>query len=72
MSWSSGPGRWDLARRSIKPGAMAGSIALVAAVLLAVVATHVEAQAPNEAWRTLETEHFRVTFPEGPPVHKPV
>lgn len=23
-----------------------------------------QAQAPDEAWRTLETEHFRVTFPE--------
>ena len=25
----------------------------------------VRAQAPDEAWRTLDTEHFRITFPEG-------
>jgi Tol biopolymer transport system component len=30
---------------------------------LAAVATPGAAQAPNEDWRTLETEHFRVTFP---------
>lgn len=33
--------------------------------LLCVLAIHpAEAQAPDEAWRTIQTEHFRVTFPE--------
>ena len=35
-----------------------------ALVLLAVSAAPVSAQVPpDESWRTLETEHFRVTFP---------
>ena len=33
------------------------------ALCLAAAATAASAQAPDEAWRTLETEHFRVTFP---------
>ncbi len=33
--------------------------------LFAGVAAPAEAQAPDEAWRTLTTDHFRVTFPEG-------
>jgi hypothetical protein len=32
--------------------------------LAAAVPTAAGAQAPNEAWRTITTEHFRVTFPE--------
>lgn len=32
---------------------------------LAVVPLGAAAQAPHENWRTLQTEHFRVTFPKG-------
>ncbi|MBW3535521.1 MAG: BamA/TamA family outer membrane protein [Gemmatimonadetes bacterium] len=42
-------------------------IALLVAVLLALTAPpHAAGQVPpDEAWRTLETRHFRVTFPSG-------
>jgi len=36
---------------------------LVGALLLAATPGPGVSQAPDEAWRTLETEHFRVTFP---------
>lgn len=39
-------------------------IPVLGLALVAGVYTPVGAQAPNEAWRTLTTEHFRVTFPE--------
>lgn len=42
---------------------LAASVLAVAA--LAFGAGGLRAQAPDEAWRTLETEHFRVTFPKG-------
>ncbi|MCG6987489.1 MAG: hypothetical protein LJF06_04845 [Gemmatimonadetes bacterium] len=48
-----GLGRWSLL----------GCVLALAAVLL--TATGVRAQAPDEAWRTLTTQHFRVTFPKG-------
>lgn len=35
-----------------------------AAAATAIASAPLEAQAPDEAWRTLSTEHFRVTFPE--------
>jgi hypothetical protein len=34
------------------------------AVTTAVLASAAGAQAPDDAWRTITTEHFRVTFPE--------
>ena len=37
---------------------------LVAGALAVAGPRALSAQAPDEAWRTLETEHFRVTFPE--------
>ncbi len=36
---------------------------LVAGALAVAGPRALSAQAPDEAWRTLETEHFRVTFP---------
>lgn len=39
----------------------AASLALVAAV---VVAAPARAQAPDEDWRTIPTEHFRINYPE--------
>lgn len=43
-------------------GRRAGRLSATVAAL-AVLAVDAGAQAPDEAWRTLETEHFRVTFP---------
>ena len=37
---------------------------LIVCSLCALKIRPVEAQAPDEAWRSIETEHFRVTFPE--------
>jgi hypothetical protein len=37
----------------------------LALVALACTGGRISAQAPDEDWRTLETEHFRVTFPRG-------
>jgi Tol biopolymer transport system component len=37
----------------------------VAAVLLVAVSRPVAGQAPDDVWRTITTEHFRVTFSEG-------
>jgi Tol biopolymer transport system component len=47
-------------RRRIKQGS--GLLALSVLALLAA-AGGIRAQAPDEDWRTLPTEHFRVTFP---------
>ena len=38
--------------------------ALIVCSLCALKIHPVQAQAPDEAWRSIETEHFRVTFPE--------
>ena len=40
-----------------------GAVAIGAAVAVSIPTT-VTAQAPDEPWRTLATEHFRITFPE--------
>jgi Tol biopolymer transport system component len=40
-----------------------GCVLALATVFLA--ASGARAQAPDEAWRTLTTEHFRITFPES-------
>ena len=37
---------------------------LLVSLALAVVGAPVGAQAPDEAWRTIRTEHFRITFPD--------
>lgn len=53
---------WRLVATTRVPG-----IVLAAAATLSIglpLATPLSAQAPDEAWRTLTTEHFRVTFPE--------
>ncbi len=42
----------------------AGVAACVALALSAGGGSSLEAQAPDENWRTIETEHFRVTFPD--------
>jgi hypothetical protein len=46
---------------------LAGTVAVLGLTLLAVLfcAPGLGAQAPDEAWRTLDTKHFRVTFPQG-------
>ncbi|MDH3272643.1 MAG: hypothetical protein OEN56_15000 [Gemmatimonadota bacterium] len=64
MSSGRGRGRWWVGSTRIKriaPGVVAGVLTMAAAGTFAARAT---AQAPDERWRTLETEHFRVTFPE--------
>jgi Tol biopolymer transport system component len=48
------------ARRLIKQGALVLAACLGA---LAPLSRKVRAQAPDEDWRTLPTQHFRVTFP---------
>lgn len=58
MRWWGG-GRVERAGRVIKRCACGPLLA----VWLATGAAAVAAQAPDEDWRTLETEHFRVTFP---------
>lgn len=47
----------EVIKRSVLPTALAGA-------LLSMAGPRVLAQAPDEAWRTIRTEHFRVTFPE--------
>ena len=74
MSWSAGPGRWDTRRGRIKPVRARRVSRSPSSLRLAVVSAAfavlsgsagLRAQAPDETWRTLTTEHFRVTFPEG-------
>lgn len=60
---SSGPGGRRVARRGIRIKRLAW-VALAALTCLAGTATDVRAQVPNESWKTITTEHFRVTFPE--------
>ena len=52
--------RWGRVVRLFK----LGGLAIGAAVGAASAPTAALAQVPNEEWRTLATEHFRVTFPE--------
>ena len=57
--------RWDV-RRTVASAARRikqGSGLVVAAFLLLVIVRDARAQAPDEDWRTLATDHFRVTFP---------
>ncbi len=73
MSSGSGQRRWGVAPTPIKrrpaPTRAARSLALAVSSLalaissLAPAAEALTAQAPDEEWRTLTTEHFRVTFP---------
>jgi hypothetical protein len=55
-----GPGRWGPRLGLFKLSVLVPALAVAGACRLAPAA----AQAPDEAWRTIETEHFRVTFPE--------
>ena len=48
---------WEVIKRSLP-----ASVILTALSVLS--AAPAQAQAPDEAWRTIRTEHFRVTFPE--------
>ena len=41
------------------------TVALAVGVLSGVGAPVANAQAPDETWRTLSTEHFRITYPAG-------
>lgn len=50
--------------RHIKRHRRIGAWALAVLTALMVPVAGLEAQAPDEAWRTITTEHFRVTFPE--------
>ncbi len=63
MSSGSGRGRWGVGPRSIKTLPRTANAVLLVLCASLAVAESSEAQAPDEAWRTLETEHFRVTFP---------
>lgn len=77
MSWRSGRGRWGVGPTGIKAALRVGRAAprvgraalrvgcafLFVAVVSAADPSQATAQAPDEDWRTLETEHFRVTFP---------
>lgn len=47
------------------PGHFKRWVSGVVLCAVTVVSAPLSAQAPNEAWRTLTTEHFRVTFPEA-------
>lgn len=62
---SSGLGRRRLAwvSRQIKRGRVSAVAAFVGVCACLLTAAPAAAQAPDEAWRTLTTEHFRVTFP---------
>lgn len=63
-SWRRGSGRWPFSPAGIKRTARRGAGVVVALLALLGPASPAWAQAPDEDWRTLETEHFRVTFPE--------
>ena len=58
------PGYGRRRRRGVSGLAELGAAALGAAAAAVSIPTAVSAQAPDEPWRTLATEHFRVTFPE--------
>jgi WD40-like Beta Propeller Repeat len=60
------PSGGTTAGRAISGRVRTAVIGAAAALVLAVGASPAQlgAQAPNEAWRTITTEHFRVTFPE--------
>ncbi len=61
MSAVLGGSRLAVPREVIK---RAGAVTLFACAALGLSGAAVSAQAPDEAWRTIRTEHFRVTFPE--------
>lgn len=67
MSWGRGGRRLAYRSRQFKRplgGIERAATAALTAALIALVASPAAAQAPNEDWRTIRTEHFRVTFPE--------
>lgn len=64
MSSGRGRGRWRVVPTPINPGPVLAGVLLCLPVVLAALPSGAGAQAPDEAWRTIETEHFRVTFPE--------
>ena len=58
------PGYGRRRRREVIGLVELGAAALGAAAVAVSIPTAVSAQAPDEPWRTLATEHFRITFPE--------
>ena len=58
------PGYVRRRRRGVIGLVELGAAALGAAAVAVSIPTAVSAQAPDEPWRTLATEHFRITFPE--------
>jgi hypothetical protein len=56
--------RWARTSELFKRWRATGVAALVVTGAVAALPDAALAQAPNEAWRTITTEHFRVTFPE--------
>ncbi|NNL30437.1 MAG: hypothetical protein HKO77_05410 [Gemmatimonadetes bacterium] len=63
MSSRSGRRRWGVGPTWIKKGLRLSGLAVAVAALVGVHPGSAVAQAPDEDWRTLETAHFRVTFP---------
>ena len=63
MSSGSGRRRWGVGPRWIKAALHLWGLAVAAGALVGVDPGSAIAQAPDEEWRTLETAHFRVTFP---------
>ena len=64
MSRVRGGRRWAFAPSGIKRMGRSAGVWVLAVTALAVSVAPVRAQAPDEAWMTLYTDHFRVTFPE--------
>jgi Tol biopolymer transport system component len=71
LGWGGGSRRLRVVLRACadkgKGGAPGAALLLIAAALALSSPGPASAQAlpPDERWRSLETEHFRVTFPEG-------
>lgn len=61
----------SLRRRIKRPHARGRAVRLVQALVVVLLSAsagagaRARAQAPDDSWRTLTTEHFRVTFPDG-------
>lgn len=63
MSSGRGRGRWRDRPALIKRVRRGVAMGLLTVALAGGAAQRTRAQAPDEAWRTLTTDHFRVTFP---------
>jgi Tol biopolymer transport system component len=58
-------GRASPAPRTFRAARAAGALLLAFSALLAGGSRAVAQVPPNQSWKSFETEHFRVTFPEG-------